>query len=112
MVGAGSALRSILDGSHATVWDAGGAFASILGGRVGYRIWNVGQPLSVWQRAYWITAFVFGAVFPTLVALLLVLPLKGQPIGGGWRAPLLLTAPLINGAWGIGTGVILNALSA
>ena len=27
---------------------------------------------------YWITAFVFGAVFPTLVALLLVLPLKGQ----------------------------------
>jgi hypothetical protein len=41
-----------------------------------------------------------------------VLPLKGQPIGGGWHAPLLLTAPLINGAWGIGTGLILSLLSA
>jgi hypothetical protein len=61
---------------------------------------------------YWITAFLFGAIFPTLVALLLVLPLKGQPIGGGWHAPLLLTAPLINGAWGIGTGLILSLLSA
>jgi hypothetical protein len=62
--------------------------------------------------AYWITAFLFGAVFPTMVALLLVLPLKGQPIGGGWHAPLLLTAPLINGAWGIGTALILSALPA
>lgn len=61
---------------------------------------------------YWITAFLFGAIFPTLVALLLVLPLKGQPIGGGWHAPLLLTAPLINGAWGIGTGLFLKTLSA
>jgi hypothetical protein len=62
--------------------------------------------------AYWVTAFLFGAVFPTMVALLLVLPLKGQPIGGGWHAPLLLTAPLINGAWGIGTALILSALPA
>ena len=28
---------------------------------------------------YWITAFLFGATLPTLVALLVVLPLKGQP---------------------------------
>ena len=61
---------------------------------------------------YWVTAFFFGAILPTLVALLIVLPLKGQPIGGGWRPPLLLTAFLINGAWGIGTGLILMALSA
>ena len=32
----------ILHGSHATVWDTGGAFASILGWRVGYLLWNVG----------------------------------------------------------------------
>jgi hypothetical protein len=61
---------------------------------------------------YWVTAFLFGAVFPTLVALFVVLPLKGGPIGGGWHPPLLLTAFLINGAWGIGTGLILKALSA
>ena len=61
---------------------------------------------------YWVTAFLFGTVFPTLVALFVVLPLKGQPIGGGWHPPLLLTAFLINGAWGVGTGLILKALLA
>jgi hypothetical protein len=61
---------------------------------------------------YWVMAFLFGAVFPSLIALFVVIPLKGGPIGGGWHAPLLLTAFLINGAWGIGTGLILKALLA
>jgi hypothetical protein len=60
---------------------------------------------------YWLTAFLFGAILPTLVALLVVLPLKGQPIGGGWQPALLVTAFLINGVWGVGTGLILKALS-
>ncbi len=59
---------------------------------------------------YWVTAFLFGAILPTLVAFLLVLPLKGRPMGGGWHAPLLATALLINGAWGVGTGLILKVL--
>ncbi len=54
---------------------------------------------------YWIMAFLFGAIFPSLVALLIVLPLKGRPAGGGWYPPLLLTAFLANGAWGIGTAL-------
>jgi hypothetical protein len=58
---------------------------------------------------YWVTSFLFGAIFPTLVALLVVLPLKGQPAGGGWHAALLLTAFLINGGWGIGTAIFLKA---
>jgi hypothetical protein len=62
------------------------------------------------RGGYWVAAFLFGAVLPSLVALFVVLPLKGQPIGGGWHPPLLLTAFLINGAWGIGTGLILRAL--
>ena len=61
---------------------------------------------------YWVTAFLFGAIFPSLVALLVVIPLKGGPVGGGWHAALLVTAFLINGAWGIGTGLFLKALSA
>jgi len=63
------------------------------------------------RGGYWVTAFLFGAILPSLVALLVVLPLKGMPAGGGWHANLLLTAFLINGAWGIGTGLILKALT-
>lgn len=59
---------------------------------------------------YWLLAFLFGAIFPTLVALLVVLPLKGRPMGGGWHMPLLVTAILINGAWGIGTGFFFKFL--
>jgi hypothetical protein len=61
---------------------------------------------------YWVAAFLFGAILPSLVALMVVLPLKGQPMGGGWNPPLLLTAFLINGVWGIGTGLILKALTS
>lgn len=60
---------------------------------------------------YWSLAFVFGALLPSLVALLVVLPLKGKPMGGGWHPALLLTAFLINGAWGVGTGMFLKVLS-
>lgn len=60
---------------------------------------------------YWLVAFLFGAILPSLVALLIVLPLKGHPMGGGWGLPLLSTAFLINGAWGVGTGVFLRLFS-
>lgn len=62
------------------------------------------------DSGYWVAAFLFGAILPSLVALLLVLPLKGRPLGGGWQPPLWLTALLVNGAWGIGTGLILKGL--
>jgi hypothetical protein len=58
---------------------------------------------------YWVMAFLFGAVIPSLVALLVVLPLKGRPMGGGWQLPLLVAAFFANGAWGVGTGVFLRA---
>lgn len=57
---------------------------------------------------YWPAAFLFGAIAPSLVALCVVLPLKGMPMGGGWHAPLLVTALLVNGAWGIGTALLLR----
>lgn len=62
-------------------------------------------------RCYWATAFLFGAVLPSLVALLVVLPLKGKALGGGWQPALLVTVLLVNGAWGVGTGLILKWLS-
>lgn len=57
--------------------------------------------------AYWIYAFLFGAIFPTLVAWFVVAPLKGQPMAGGWQATRMITGLLINGAWGLGTAVFL-----
>lgn len=63
------------------------------------------------RRGYWVITFLFGAILPSLVALLVVLPLKGRPLGGG-HLTLLLTAFLINGFWGIGTGLILKMLSS
>lgn len=58
---------------------------------------------------YWVAAFVFGAILPSLVALLVVVPLKGGPVGGGGSPALLLTAVLVNGAWGLGTGIFLRS---
>ena len=60
---------------------------------------------------YWVAAFLFGAILPSLVALIVVLPLKGRPLGGGWGMPLLVTAFLINGAWGVGTAIFLRLFS-
>jgi signal transduction histidine kinase len=40
-----------------------------------------------------------------------VLPLKGQPLGGGWNPHLMLTAFIVNGAWGIGTGLFLRVIA-
>jgi hypothetical protein len=60
---------------------------------------------------YWVTAFLFGAILPTAFALLVVMPLKGLPMGGGWHMHLVVTALIINGAWGIGTGIFLKLLT-
>ena len=62
------------------------------------------------RTGYWVAAFLFGAVLPSLLALMVVLPLKGRPVGGGWGGSLLATAFLINGAWGVGTGLLLHLL--
>ena len=63
---------------------------------------------SAGSAAYWILAWVIGAIAPTLVALLVVFPLKGQPIGGGWDPKILVGALLLNGVWGIGVALFLR----
>jgi hypothetical protein len=54
---------------------------------------------------YWLGALLFGAIVPTLVLWFVVLPLKGQPAGHGFRFPGVLVAPFVNGLWGLGTAV-------
>ncbi|MBX6323328.1 MAG: hypothetical protein IRY94_16000 [Rhodospirillaceae bacterium] len=59
---------------------------------------------------FWLAGLVFGAILPTAVALVVVLPLKGQPMGGGWQASRIVVGLLVNGAWGVGTALIAEGL--
>jgi hypothetical protein len=52
-----------------------------------------------------VAAAIFGAVLPTLVAWLVVAPLKGQPIAAGLAPMAMLIGPIVNAAWGLGTGI-------
>lgn len=55
---------------------------------------------------YWISSFLFGGVIASAVALLIVVPLKGGPVGAGWAPMLLLTVLIVNGVWGVATAII------
>jgi hypothetical protein len=48
---------------------------------------------------YWIIALLFGAIAPTLVAGLVVAPLKGIQVGGNPK--LLVVGLIVNGVWGL-----------
>lgn len=61
--------------------------------------------------AYWLSALAFGAVLPTLVVYLVVLPLKGVPLSAALGWPGIIIGPVVNGAWGIGTALLLRALA-
>jgi MFS family permease len=51
---------------------------------------------------FWLIGLVFGAVLPTAVALLVVLPLKGL----SFRPEQIPFGLAVNGAWGLGTALI------
>lgn len=57
-----------------------------------------------------LAALLFGAVFPTLVAWLVVAPLKGQALAAGFVPAHMAVGLLLNGAWGLGTGIGLALL--
>jgi hypothetical protein len=57
---------------------------------------------------YWIAAFLFGALALSLVAWFIVAPLKAAPVAGGWQPAAMATALLVNGAWGLGTALLLR----
>ena len=50
-------------------------------------------------------ATVFGAIAPTLAAWFIVAPLKGQPMAAGWVPAAMAIGPIVNAAWGLGTGI-------
>ena len=52
--------------------------------------------------AYWARALLIGALAPSAVAMLIVFPLKGMPVAGGWDPRIIVGALVLNGAWGLG----------
>ena len=58
----------------------------------------------------WLGWVLFAAVVVTLVNWFIVLPLKGSPVGGGFRMPGVVVAPLVYGFWGLGMWLIYRAL--
>jgi hypothetical protein len=63
------------------------------------------------RRLYWLGALLFGSLGPTLVFLFIILPLRGQPVAGGWQPQLIATGLIVNGAWGLGTALLVRSLS-
>ncbi|HYC91574.1 MAG TPA: hypothetical protein VEO54_20310 [Thermoanaerobaculia bacterium] len=52
---------------------------------------------------FWWLATIVGALAPTLVAGLVVAPLKGMPVGS--NAKLFLVGLIVNGVWGMATAL-------
>ena len=53
---------------------------------------------------YYVVAILFGAILPTLVAGLVVAPLKHQPVPHSLS--MLTLGLIVNGAWGLGTALL------
>lgn len=57
---------------------------------------------------YWLMAIVLGAILPSLVALLIVFPLKGMAFAAGGDLRIWIAALILNGAWGLGVALFLR----
>src|SRR4029453_17359829 len=53
---------------------------------------------------------LFAGVIVTLVNWFIVLPIKGAPIGGGFRMNALVVVPIVYAVWGFGMGLFAGLL--
>lgn len=58
------------------------------------------------HRVRIIAATLIGAIGATAVGWFVVAPLKGLPIAQGWNPAAMWRGPLINGAFGLGVGIL------
>jgi hypothetical protein len=75
------------------------------GGVWGVALWPLLRRLD--GGAFWACAIAVGAVAPSLIALLVVFPLKGLPV----ERKVVVGALIVNGAWGLGLAAILRLLA-
>lgn len=67
---------------------------------------------AVWRgprSSNWWAGIILGVIAGAF-GLLVVLPLKGLPFAGGWVSSSWIKSMLINGAWGLGVGLLLTIL--
>lgn len=59
----------------------------------------------------WGAALLFGAKAPSLVNWFAIMPLKGEPVGGGWKPAGIATSLIVNSVWGLGTILLFRLFS-
>jgi hypothetical protein len=75
-------------------------------------LWGIALWPLIKQGRFWLKSIVLGAVGPSALALLVVFPLKGLAIAGGWDPKVIVGALILNAAWGQGLGLGLRILRA
>jgi hypothetical protein len=60
---------------------------------------------------YYVCAFLFGAIAPSLVLWFIVFPIKGIPVAAGWNVQRMALQVLAHGCFGLGVGVLVQAFS-
>jgi hypothetical protein len=58
----------------------------------------------------WLGWTLFAAIVVVGVNWFIVLPIKGAPVGGGFRMPGPIVSPVVHGIWGLGMWLIYSAL--
>ena len=77
------------------------------GGVWGIALWAMIKKQS--NSRQWVLAIVLGALLPSILALLVVFPLKGMAFAANWDPKLWFGAFLLNGAWGLGVILFMKA---
>ena len=76
-------------------------------------VWGIGLWLVLrdeFGSRYWMLAAMLGALGPSVVALFVVFPLKGQPAGAGGDRSVIARVFALNGAWGLGFALLMRLL--
>lgn len=69
-------------------------------------------PVFVPSLGYWAGYTIVGGLVTSLVALMIVFPLKGRKFAAGWNPAVWIFVLLVNAAWGLGTAAFLRLLGS
>jgi hypothetical protein len=77
-------------------------------------LWGIVGAFIVPRLPVWLDGptgwILFAGVVVTLVNWFIVLPIKGAPIGNGFKLPGVIVVPLVYAFWGIGMWILIGLL--